>query len=359
HKYTEYEYDENGRMTQDLNKKITDIQYNYLNLPCRITFENGNNISYLYDASGTKLRTTHVIGNATTVTDYCGNVIYENGIPKTLLTEAGYVTLSDQKYHYFIQDHQGNNRVIVDQNGDVEEVNHYYPFGGTFAGSSSVQPYKYNGKELDRKSGLDWYDYGARMYDAALGRWHVVDPLSEKHYGVSPYAYCGNDPVGRIDPDGRDWIQDRFGSFLWDATATNQESTRNGWSYIGAELPQNTDRYRILEEIDGRLYHKNTINPFASLVNGLFGAGTMVEKKSYDPEEDHMMQQAVETGAEMAVGEIGGRIAGKIVGKVFPKAFDSKLVPLGRGVTGRNVPSGLSEQLAMDEILSNPNWGGA
>ena len=88
-----------------------------------------------------------------------------------LLTGQGYITLSDTVYHYFLQDHQGNNRVVIDQNGLVEEVNHYYPFGGLMASSfGSVQDYKYNGKELDRKNGLDWHDYGARMYDAAIGR---------------------------------------------------------------------------------------------------------------------------------------------------------------------------------------------
>lgn len=202
----EYGYDENGNLTKDLNKNIVDIQYNYLNLPCRVEFENGNSISYLYDANGTKLRTTHVIGNDTTVTDYCGNLIYENGVAKTLLVEGGYVSLSDRKYHFYFQDHQGNNRVIADENGNIEEVNHYYPFGGTFASTPSVQPYKYNGKELDRKGGLDWYDYGARMYDAALGRWHTVDPLSEKYYGVSPYNYCLNNPLKYIDSDGRQVI---------------------------------------------------------------------------------------------------------------------------------------------------------
>ena len=174
-----------------MNKKIVDIQYNFLNLPCRVEFENGNSISYLYDANGTKLRATHVIGNDTTVTDYCGNVIYENGVPSTLLTQYGYISLSDNKYHYFLQDHQGNTRVVVDEDGKVEEVNDYYPFGGLMASSvGSVQPYKYNGKELDRKCGLDWYDYGARQYDAVLGRWHVVDPMAEKYYDWSVCLLC-------------------------------------------------------------------------------------------------------------------------------------------------------------------------
>ncbi|MCR5076482.1 MAG: RHS repeat-associated core domain-containing protein [Prevotella sp.] len=64
------------------------------------------------------------------------------------------------------------------------------------------QPYKYNGKELDRMHGLDWYDYGARMYDPVIGRWNAVDPLAEKYYNVSPYTYCGNNPVRFVDPNG-------------------------------------------------------------------------------------------------------------------------------------------------------------
>lgn len=199
----EYAYDKNGNMTKDLNKNITDIQYNCLNLPSKVTFKDGSTITYTYALNGTKLRTVHKIGNTTTTTDYCGNVVYENGVQKLLLTDAGYITLSDKKYHYYLQDHQGNNRVVVDQTGQKEEVNHYYPFGGTFASADgNVQAYKYNGKELDTKKGVNWYDYGARMYDAALGRFTTVDPLTEKHYEMSPYTYCGNNPIRYIDPTG-------------------------------------------------------------------------------------------------------------------------------------------------------------
>lgn len=201
----EYLYDANGNLTQDLNKKITNIQYNCLNLPCRIQFEDGNSISYLYDANGTKLRTTHLIDGVTTTTDYCGNAIYENGVLEKLLTEGAYITLADTIYHCYLQDHQGNNRLVVNQNGTVEEVNNYYPFGGVFASPSSIQSYKYNGKELDTKNGLNWYDYGARHYDAAIGRWHTVDPLSEMYYESTPYLYCGADPINNIDPFGMDY----------------------------------------------------------------------------------------------------------------------------------------------------------
>ena len=198
----EYYYDSNGNLIQDLNKKISEIQYNCLNLPSRIEFEDGGVISYLYDAKGTKFRTTHIIAGKTTTTDYFDDAIYENGVLTTLLTELGYISLVDGKYHYYLKDHQGNNRVVVGQNGSVEEVNHYYPFGGTFASTSSVQPYKYNGKELDRQGGLDWYDYGARHYDVALGRWHVVDPMAEEYYGISPHVYVANNPLKYIDLNG-------------------------------------------------------------------------------------------------------------------------------------------------------------
>ena len=124
---------------------------------------------------------------------------------KLLLTEEGYVTLADTKYHYYLKDHQGNNRVVISSTGMVEETNHYYPFGGVFAATNNVQPYKYNGKEFDSKNGLNWYDYGARHYDAALGRFISVDPMAEKYYGISPYTYCGNSPVNRIDPTGMIW----------------------------------------------------------------------------------------------------------------------------------------------------------
>ena len=201
---TEYEYDENGNLTKDLNKNITAIQYNCLNLPGRVMFANGNSISYLYDAAGRKLRTVHVLEGDSVTTDYCGNVVYENGVPQILLTEVGYVSLTDGKYHYYLKDHQGNNRVVVAEHGNAEEVNDYYAFGGLMSTSSrqSVQPYKYNGKELDSKGGLDWYDYGARMYDAALGRFMKTDRFSEKYVSLSPYQYGANNPVNNIDVNG-------------------------------------------------------------------------------------------------------------------------------------------------------------
>ena len=160
-----------------------------------MTFSDGSTVTYTYAADGTKLRTVHNISGATTTKDYCGSVIYENGAAKLWQTEAGYISMNDSKYYYYLQDHQGNNRVVVSENGTAEEVNHYYAFDGLFSSDESVQSFKYNGKELDTQKGLNWYDYGARHYDASLGRWFVVDPLAEKYYSVSPFVYCGNNPI--------------------------------------------------------------------------------------------------------------------------------------------------------------------
>ena len=203
----EYTYDTNGNITRDLNRNITSITYNELNLPSVITMSGDKSVTYGYDAAGRKLSVVYKSGTTTTTSrDYVGNKVYNNGTLSIVLTEEGYTTASGTPaYYYHLKDHQGNNRVVISQSGAVQEVNHYYPFGGLFGEGvqPSIQRYKYNGKELDREFGLDMYDYGARHYDAALGRWFTVDPLAEKYYFISSYVYATNNPVNVIDPDGK------------------------------------------------------------------------------------------------------------------------------------------------------------
>jgi RHS repeat-associated protein len=99
--------------------------------------------------------------------------------------------------------------VVVNQSGTVTQKNHYYPFSTAFADkydNETGQPYKYNGKELDGMHQLNLYDYSARYYESAIGRFTSVDPHAEKYYNISPYAYVANNPIKAIDPTGMDSI---------------------------------------------------------------------------------------------------------------------------------------------------------
>ena len=237
-------------------------------MPERVELENGDCICYLYAVDGTKLRSTYISGNDTTTISYFGSAVYENDVLAKVLTSDGYITPSDGEFHYYFCDHQGNVRAVLVQDGAVEETNDYYPFGGLLASSASaansVQPYKYNGKELDRHSGLDWYDYGARWYDAVLGRWVSVDPLAESYIGLSPYSYCDSNPVNRIDPDGMDYwsTNDRNQIFSF-INAVNTGMTQfdfSGWHHA-------TDA----EFLDDLVYNdekKKFYSSYSEIING-------------------------------------------------------------------------------------------
>ena len=213
--------------------------YDATNNPVRIQFTDGSVTRYVYSASGEKLRVTHLtaVPNITVAigsvrellpseilsadsTDYLlgGSLTLRNGRIDKLQSEEGYcqatayagnTSQDDFFFYYYDLDHLGNVRQVVQAdrttNGTVVQTMDYYPFGAQFCGGSydsNVQSRKYNGKEFDKMHGLNTYDYGARQYNPVLGRWDRVDPLCEKYYDVSPYAYCHNNPVMFIDPNG-------------------------------------------------------------------------------------------------------------------------------------------------------------
>ncbi|WP_260208270.1 RHS repeat domain-containing protein, partial [Elizabethkingia anophelis] len=197
-------YDINGNMVNHLDKGISNIAYNYLNLPSSITASIGNT-DYVYRADGTKVR--KVFGGKTT--DYLDGFQYENGVLQFVPTSEGYYDVVKNKYIYNYTDHLGNVRLSYTKGAsggaEIIEENNYYPFGLKHQGYNSnslannAYQYKYNGKEL-QETGM--YDYDARMYMPELGRWGVVDPLAEKMTRYSPYNYAFNNPIRFIDPDG-------------------------------------------------------------------------------------------------------------------------------------------------------------
>ncbi len=113
--------------------------------------------------------------------------------------------MKDGAFHYNILDYQGNVRAVIAEDGALEEVNNYYPYGGLMgAANAGVQPLKYGAKELDRENGLDWYDSKARFYVSMIGRTPTQDPLAEKYRDKSPYLWCAGNSVKYSDPDGND-----------------------------------------------------------------------------------------------------------------------------------------------------------
>ena len=197
-------YDINGNMVNHLDKGISNIAYNYMNLPSSITASIGNT-DYVYRADGSKVK--KVFGGKTT--DYLDGFQYENGVLQFVPTSEGYYDLTKNKYIYNYTDHLGNIRLSYTKGAsggaEIIEENNYYPFGLKHQGynstslANSAYQYKYNGKEL-QETGM--YDYGARMYMPELGRWVIVDPKSEFGRRWSPYTYAFDNPIRFIDPDG-------------------------------------------------------------------------------------------------------------------------------------------------------------
>ncbi|MBF0598124.1 RHS repeat domain-containing protein, partial [Faecalibacter rhinopitheci] len=155
-------------------------------------------------------------------------------------TAEGYVNVNEGifEYVYNYTDHLGNVRVSYtkgeDGNRKIVDENSYYPFGLKHNNQSIVNTanpnykYKYNGKELQEELNLNLYDYGARNYDPAIGRWMNIDPLAEKMRRHSPYNYAFNNPVYFIDPDGmqtEDWKQDKLGNYVYDASLTKENAS--------------------------------------------------------------------------------------------------------------------------------------
>jgi RHS repeat-associated protein len=148
----------------------------------------------------------------TQTTDYVGNKLFENNVLDRIFVDGGYI--KNDTYYFYETDHLGSNRLTVSQTGTASDRSDYYPYGMQMAHNDPNQgatqqidgyaktSFKFNGKELDVMHGLNLYDSQARMQDPTLGRFTTVDPMAEKYYNISPYAYCGDNPVNAIDING-------------------------------------------------------------------------------------------------------------------------------------------------------------
>ena len=192
-------------------------------------------------------------------TDYLlgGSLVMKNGKTDRLLFEGGFAlatssssTASTFSFRYYNQDHLGNNREVIGMRGNAYQRMDYYPFGMPYAETGSpynpdYQPYKYNGKELDRMHGLDTYDYGARQYNPIAARWDRMDPLCEKNPDVSPYHFCHNNPMNRVDADGE-----------WDVTVhLAKDRSSNGYGVAVVSDRTGQEIFKFIVRAEGAKGH--------------------------------------------------------------------------------------------------------
>ena len=241
----QYTHDANGNLTRD-GLSTLDIDYNDRNLTSRISSGGATLAEYEYLADGTKLRALDGGGNGY---QYRGSLIYtqtagQTGSPAITLdcavTSAGRIVRentadgsSTYKVQHYLRDHLGSVRSVIDgDTGTVIETNDYYPFGkripvtnsvaepveATTQSATSPDRWLFSSKESQSflNASIPLLDFGARMYNPVIARWTAADPLSEKYYGISPYAYCLGNPISIIDPNGMDiWTMDEKGNVVW------------------------------------------------------------------------------------------------------------------------------------------------
>ena len=247
HEAEECSYDLNGNLVKDNNRNLQNIDYNYLNLPQQIYYgkqDAGKVISYTYATDGTKLKSLYATGtndilspigtldsnmdNDIVYSDsvvYCDNSLYVKGRLDRILLPDGYIQVTYQtirgrlvafyKYYYLMKDHQGSARINISEeylddrpSEGCRKAVSYYPFGKAMTGWTKwvnpfKEPYTYTGKKEETMHGLGWYDYGKRFYDPNYRLSFIsVDPLCEKYYSISPYAYCANNPIRYVNLQG-------------------------------------------------------------------------------------------------------------------------------------------------------------
>lgn len=207
-----YTYDANGNMTHDGINGL-DVSYNKLNLIEKVECNGGILAEYSYLADSTKCTATDDAGNGLV---YIGSLVYKKQNGNYALESAAF---SGGRFaatqtpsgttclpHYFVTDHLGSVRVVVNADGEVVEQNDYYPFGLRWNDSDSQisdNRYRYNAKEEQSFVNVPYIDYGARMYDPKyrLG-WNRNDPLAETMPDISPFVFCNNNPTKFVDHFG-------------------------------------------------------------------------------------------------------------------------------------------------------------
>ncbi len=217
---TDYTYYPDGSLKSDANKGITLIEYNYLGLVDKVNFGAGKRIENIYDAEGVKLEQRLINGSTTHTTEYIGDLMYVNGVLETIMHDEGRVKTvnwgqsgAEARYQFFINDHLGSTRIIIERVSDtaalVQEL-HFGVWGEKLEGIGQEGDWKFlfQGKEYVDFEGYEIYDFHTRGYDPWTGRFNQIDGADQF---ASGYTGMGNMPTIGIDPDGQ-WVSFLIGA---------------------------------------------------------------------------------------------------------------------------------------------------
>ncbi|MAT90946.1 MAG: hypothetical protein CMC35_09660 [Flavobacteriaceae bacterium] len=251
----DYTYDSNGNLISDLNKGISSIEYNYLNLPRKVTFNsndpessgNKEGIIYVYDASGVKIeKQVFNLTDPIKKIEYAGIYMYESdtqgemrlkffahpegyvmpvagtsGSTKGFNIGSAHTTYSGYEYVFQYRDHLGNIRLSytdanldgsIDPRSEIMEENNYYPFGLHHKGYNNAingieNNYKtFQSRELHEDLGLGWIEFKYRMHDPTIGRFLQIDPVAERYEYNGVYNFSENRVIDGIDLEGLEYV---------------------------------------------------------------------------------------------------------------------------------------------------------
>ncbi len=285
----------------------------------------------MYDANGGKLRKMVKVGATLQYEqDYLGGLEYRKVGTNAKRLEAVYhdegryynlnVEVSNTvsiRREYSLRDHLGNTRLtFTDRNAngivditnnpttsDILQENHYYPFGMAYEGpwlmndAARDTKYQYNSKELNDDFGLNWMDYGARWYDAAIGRWNSVDPLADKMRRWSPYNYTFDNPMRFIDPDGMaPDPPNGEASWIWSRPSAGEDGKyymRREYQNVSSEVAKGLNDYNMQNDGQGGEITKTTFDFLSD------------ESKS-DNRKGHEANDPNQTGSQSSFSEEDG-----------------------------------------------------
>ena len=361
-------YDLNGNMTDQKDKGILDIDYNHLNLPDKLTFNEsylvrdffGDQIrnvttKYIYRADGTKLSKVYTYGitrnnsEAATTTDYLDGFQYEgNGATNAIVppvlkfvpTAEGYFNFENNKYIYQYKDQVGNIRISYYKNSSgnivIDKENNYYPFGMEHNGYnnlvSSAPSYKYGFQEQEKQEETGWSSFKWRNYDPTIGRFFNIDPLSEKYNTWTPYSFSGNRVIDARELEGLE------PNLIY---KTHQEAGENfGQQYNNLSIRMKGEigtRHYKMKKPDGTYYYSYT----KPITTG-DGSGLVDPRQAEAPPKG-----AIEVGVDHTHGE------------------EAIQIDLGNGnySTGQNLPSDYGPEggdisASIKSSESNPDFEG-